>query len=98
MKLEVDENLPVEIALSLREAGHDALTVLDQGLGGYADGHVADVCKRERRALVTLDTDFAKRPSVSSRRILGAPGAEIAAAGQAACASRVPTDHALARN
>jgi predicted nuclease of predicted toxin-antitoxin system len=59
MKLEVDENLPVEIALSLREAGHDALTVLDQGLGGYADGHVADVCKRERRALVTLDTDFA---------------------------------------
>ena len=59
MKLEVDENLPVEIALGLREAGHDALTVLDQGLGGHADGHVAEVCKRERRALVTLDTDFA---------------------------------------
>jgi predicted nuclease of predicted toxin-antitoxin system len=57
--LEVDENLPLEIALSLREAGHDALTVLDQGLGGHTDGHVVEVCKRERRALVTLDTDFA---------------------------------------
>jgi hypothetical protein len=45
--------------LSLREAGHDALTVLDQGLGGNADGHVAEVCKQERRALVTLGIDFA---------------------------------------
>ena len=34
MKLQVDENLPVELALSSSEAGHDALTVLDQGLGG----------------------------------------------------------------
>lgn len=74
MKLELDENLPVEIAVSLREAEHDALTVLDQGLGGQADGHVADVCKRERRALVTLDTDFANVQAFPPAR---APGAEI---------------------
>jgi predicted nuclease of predicted toxin-antitoxin system len=59
MKFKVDENLPLEIAVNLREAGHDALTVVDQGLGGYADEHVAEVCKREQRALVTLDIDFA---------------------------------------
>ena len=97
MKFKVDENLPVELALSSSEAGHDALTVLDQGLGGRADGHVAEICKRERRALATLDTDFAKL-QVSSRGTLGAPGAEIAAARQAACTRRVSTDHALARN
>ena len=32
MKFKVDETLPLEIAVSLRQAGHDALTVLDQGI------------------------------------------------------------------
>jgi Domain of unknown function (DUF5615) len=40
MKFKVDENLPLELAVSLREAGHDALTVLDQGLGA-AGAYVA---------------------------------------------------------
>jgi predicted nuclease of predicted toxin-antitoxin system len=29
MKFKVDENLPVEVAQLLREAGHDVLTVLE---------------------------------------------------------------------
>ena len=58
MKFKIDENLPVEIAVGLRNVGHDAMTVVDQGLGGGADANVADVCKREGRALVTLDLDF----------------------------------------
>ncbi len=40
MKFKVDENLPAEVAVALREAGHDAI---DQGLGGRADAHVAVV-------------------------------------------------------
>ena len=80
MKLEVDENLPVEIAVSSSEAGHDALTVLDQGLGGHADGHVAKVCKRERRAPVTLDTDFANLQG-SLPQLKGDPSKSPAASG-----------------
>jgi hypothetical protein len=34
MKFKVDENLPVEAAVLLREAGHDAATVHDQNLRG----------------------------------------------------------------
>jgi len=59
MRFKVDENLPIEIAEFLREAGHDALTVREQHLGGSSDPDIASVCKKENRALVTLDTDFA---------------------------------------
>ncbi len=58
MNFKVDENLPSEMAELLREAGHDAMTVLDQHLGGEPDAHIAEVCQREGRVLVTLDTDF----------------------------------------
>jgi predicted nuclease of predicted toxin-antitoxin system len=59
MKIKTDENLPVEVAEDLRGAGHDAVTVLDQRLGGRGDPDVAAACRREGRALVTLDLDFA---------------------------------------
>jgi len=58
MRFKLDENLPVEAADVLREAGHDALTVLDQQLGGQADEKIIGVCAREKRALITLDLDF----------------------------------------
>ncbi|MBN2258243.1 MAG: DUF5615 family PIN-like protein [Anaerolineaceae bacterium] len=59
MKFKIDENLPVEIAAFLQEAGYDAITVLDQELGGSADPRIVSVCRNEDRALVTLDMDFA---------------------------------------
>ena len=59
MKFKVDENLPIEAAELLGQAGHDAVTVLEQELGGRADPDIASICQRESRALVTLDTDFA---------------------------------------
>ena len=58
MKFKIDENLPVEVGELLRAAGHDAVTVVGQDLGGWADPDIASVCRREGRALVTLDTDF----------------------------------------
>lgn len=58
MRFKVDENLPVEIAQLLRQQNHDALTVLDQQLGGRPDPDVAQVCLAERRALITLDLGF----------------------------------------
>ena len=59
MKFKLDENLPVEASILLREAGHDSLTVLDQNMGGKADEQVIQVCLQEQRALITLDLDFA---------------------------------------
>lgn len=58
MKLKLDENLPVEAAIHLRLAGHDVETVDSEGLIGAPDPRIAEVCRAEGRALVTLDTDF----------------------------------------
>lgn len=58
MKFKTDENMPVEAADDLRQAGHDAMTVADQQLAGQSDVRVAEVCRTEGRALLTLDLDF----------------------------------------
>ena len=58
MRFKLDENLPAELAALFRQAGHDAVTVLDESLGGSSDHHLAAACGRERRAIVTFDTDF----------------------------------------
>ena len=59
MRFKLDENLPAELAEMLRDAGHDAVTVLDQDLRGTRDSDLASVCILEGRAIVTFDTDFA---------------------------------------
>jgi predicted nuclease of predicted toxin-antitoxin system len=59
MKFKVDENLPIEVATQLQEAGYDALTVLDQALSGEFDPTIAAICQQEERVLLTLDLDFA---------------------------------------
>lgn len=58
MKLKIDENLPGEEADAFRDAGHDAATVRDEGLGGKPDPTIASRIRREARAFVTLDLDF----------------------------------------
>ena len=58
MQFKIDENLPIEIAELLIDAGYDAKTVYDQQLNGTQDPILAEVCKNEHRILVTLDTDF----------------------------------------
>ncbi|MBN1399203.1 MAG: DUF5615 family PIN-like protein [Anaerolineae bacterium] len=59
MRLKVDENLPIEVASALRQAGHDAATVVEQHLEGSPDSDIASVCQQEQRALITLDMGFA---------------------------------------
>jgi predicted nuclease of predicted toxin-antitoxin system len=54
-----DENLPVEAAVLLRQAGIDVATVLDERLGGHSDSDISKACRSEGRALLTLDLDFA---------------------------------------
>ncbi len=59
MWFKIDENLPLEVAGILHDAGHDAHSVHDQQLSGAADQVLAQTCQQERRALLTLDMDFA---------------------------------------
>jgi len=59
MKFKVDENLPIDVAQLIKEAGHDVYSVHQQGLVGAKDQILAKVCQSEHRAMVTLDTHFA---------------------------------------
>jgi predicted nuclease of predicted toxin-antitoxin system len=59
MLFKVDENLHDDVAQALRDQGHNAETVYDEGLRGADDLTIADRCKREGRAIVSLDLDFA---------------------------------------
>ncbi|MEA1950012.1 MAG: DUF5615 family PIN-like protein [Planctomycetota bacterium] len=59
LKFKVDENLPIEAAELLAGAEYDALTVHDQHMVGESDAKLSRVCRREGRAIVTLDLDFA---------------------------------------
>ena len=58
MLFKVDENLPVELAQLLSELGHDTKTVKDERLQGANDRSLIERCDKEKRALITLDTDF----------------------------------------
>ena len=58
MKLKLDENLPAQLADSLRSQGHDVDTVLDENLQGHADPEIWQAAQTERRFLITQDLDF----------------------------------------
>lgn len=58
MLFKVDENLHSDVAELLRKAGHNAMTVFEQGLRGRKDREIADVCRIEKQAIVTLDLEF----------------------------------------
>jgi len=58
VKFKLDENLSRRAADLIRAAGHDAVTVVSQGLRAAADETLFEVCRHEGRALVTLDRDF----------------------------------------
>lgn len=59
MKFKIDKNLPIEAAQFLREQGHQADTVSEQGRSGCPDAEIAEICLSENRVLITLDSDFA---------------------------------------
>jgi predicted nuclease of predicted toxin-antitoxin system len=59
MKFKIDENLPVEAAETLRRAGHDAATIVEQRMAGAPDQQLFTVIVAEARILVTLDLGFA---------------------------------------
>jgi predicted nuclease of predicted toxin-antitoxin system len=55
MKLKLDENIPAELLDDLREAGHEADSVREEGIAGAPDPLVLHRATAEARTLLTLD-------------------------------------------
>ena len=73
MRFKVDENLPAEVAESLRASGHVADTVEDEGLRGAPDEKVVAASAADGRVLFTLDKGIANRlryPSATHRGVV----------------------------
>lgn len=58
MNFKLDENFGTRTIQVFRSQGHDAQTVVDEGLAGSSDLNLFKVCCAEQRCLVTLDLDF----------------------------------------
>ncbi len=61
MKLIVDAQLPPSLALTLRQAGHDAVAVREIGLRNAKDSEIWQYALQNRAAILTKDEDFAER-------------------------------------
>ena len=58
-KIKLDENFPPSAVEIFRKKKIDASSVFEQRLSGSDDDKVFNVCKKEKRVLVTFDLDFA---------------------------------------
>jgi predicted nuclease of predicted toxin-antitoxin system len=58
MKIKLDENLPVRLAILLKNIGHDVDTAYEEQLVGRTDSEIWAAAQRESRFLVTQDMDF----------------------------------------
>jgi len=58
MKIKLDENLPVRLALILSSLHHDIHTVGQENLSGKSDRYVWEAAQRDARFLITQDLDF----------------------------------------
>jgi predicted nuclease of predicted toxin-antitoxin system len=67
VKLKLDENLNERGVVLLVADGHDVSTIVRQEMQAAVDTQVIEACRKEGRALVTMDLDFANplkfRPS-----------------------------------
>jgi predicted nuclease of predicted toxin-antitoxin system len=71
VRFKVDENLPREVSDLLSRAGHDAISVGEQGLSGSDDARIYQRCQDEERALITLDVGFANLQAYDPKSSFG---------------------------
>jgi predicted nuclease of predicted toxin-antitoxin system len=67
VRLLIDNDLSWRLARALRQAGHDAIHVADQGLDREPDAGVARSAGSEDRILLTRDGDFGPIVAASGR-------------------------------
>jgi hypothetical protein len=65
------KNLPAEIAADLCALGHDAMTVIDQGMAGIDDERLMSRLDEEFRVFMTMDKGIANIQAYSPRRFAG---------------------------
>ena len=58
LKITVDEDLPRQAVKILRENGYDAVSVVEQGMGGWKDPQLWIAVQSAERFLVTADKGF----------------------------------------
>ncbi|MBD3198082.1 MAG: hypothetical protein GF317_23730 [Candidatus Lokiarchaeota archaeon] len=59
MKFKIDENLPFILKKLIEKEGNfEVDSVYYEGLAGITDIRLLEVCFKEKRILITLDTDF----------------------------------------
>ena len=58
MKFKIDENLPLAVKKLLVDRGHDCHSVYDENIQGGPDEKLIELCRVEKRHLLTLDLDF----------------------------------------
>jgi predicted nuclease of predicted toxin-antitoxin system len=58
MKIKLDENLLLRLAILLKNLNHDVHTTPEEGLSGHVDGDVWEAAQKESRFLITQDLDF----------------------------------------
>ena len=59
MRIKIDKDLPRAATRMLQDQGHQALSVKEQGMGGYKDPPLWQAVQAEQRYLVTADKGFA---------------------------------------
>ena len=69
--IKLDENLGVSVVQLFARAGHEVLTVQQEGLAGADDRTVIEAARNEDRCLVTLDMDFSNPLVFDPRRYAG---------------------------
>ncbi len=53
--MKLDENMPEELAVALRQLGHNVHTVPDENLAGHSDATIWAAAQSEQRFLITQD-------------------------------------------
>jgi predicted nuclease of predicted toxin-antitoxin system len=71
LKIKIDENIGRRGIELLRQAGHDVMSVPEQGLSGAPDETVFHVCVSEGRTPITLDRDFGQVPRFPPKQSAG---------------------------
>ncbi len=98
MRVKLDENLPRSVIGPLTDAGHDADTVVGEGLGGATDDAVFVAAQQAGRLLLTLDRGFGdirRYPPGTHAGVVVLRLAEQSPAAVGAAVRRPVTEHVL---